>query len=113
MWRKSRILGMFVLFLAAAAALGAVVMLLWNAIVPALFTSAHQIDYLHALGLLVLSRILFGGFRGRGGWHGRRHEKWQAMTPEEREKFMRCGPWGRRGQRPQTAEPQGSASGPG
>jgi hypothetical protein len=51
--------------------------------------------------LLVLSRILFGGFRGHGGWRGRMHghrhgherwAKWQAMTPEEREQFHRHGP---------------------
>ena len=83
-------------FIAVVAALGAVVMLLWNAIVPDVFTAAQPIDYLHALGLLVLSRILFGGFRGHGGWHrgmhGHRHghwAKWKAMTPEEREKFHR------------------------
>ena len=88
-----------VFFVAAVAAMSAVVMLLWNAIVPALFTSVPAINYLQALGLLVLSRILFGGFRGHGGWrgrmHGHRHErwaKWQAMTPEEREQFHRHGP---------------------
>lgn len=83
-------------FIAVVAALGAVVMLLWNAVVPGLFGNALPIDYPHALGLLVLCRILFGGFRGHGGWHrgmhGHRHghghwAKWQAMTPEEREKF--------------------------
>lgn len=96
MRRKARIFGIAVLILAAATLLGAVVMVLWNAVVPGLFTGAHPIDYLHALGLLVLSRILFGGFRGHGGWHGRRHfARWQAMTAEEREKFMRCGPLGR------------------
>jgi protein-S-isoprenylcysteine O-methyltransferase Ste14 len=93
---RARFIGVAALVLVAAAALGAVVMLLWNAIVPLLFSSAHPIDYPHALGLLVLCRILFGGFRGRGGWHGRRHfANWQTMTPEERERLMRCGPWGR------------------
>jgi hypothetical protein len=105
MRRTARFLGIAVLVLGAAAVLGGVVMMLWNAVVPALFTSARPIDYLHALGLLILSRILFGGFRGRGGWHGRRHfAKWQSMTPEEREKFMRCGPWGRRPAEPGTSE---------
>ena len=82
-------------FIVIVAALSAVVMLLWNAVLPGLFGTALPIDYWHALGLLVLCRILFGGFRGHGGWHGhgRRHghwekwQKWQAMTPEEREKF--------------------------
>ena len=104
---KARFLGLAVLAVAAVAALGAVVMVLWNAVAPSLFTSAHPIDYQHALGLLVLSRILFGGFRGRGGWHGRRHfAKWQSMTEQEREKFTRCGPWGRRTAEPGTATPE-------
>jgi len=90
---RGRFIGVAALVLVAAAALGAVVMLLWNAIAPVLFSGAHPIDYPHALGLLVLCRILFGGFRGHGGWHGRRHfARWQAMTPEARERLMRCGP---------------------
>ena len=94
---KARFLGKAALALVAVAAMGGVVMLLWNAVVPALFVDARSIDYLHALGLLILSRILFGGFRGHGGWHGRRHwDKWQAMTPQEREQFLHHGPWGRR-----------------
>jgi len=86
---KGRFLGKGLLFVVAVAALGAVVMLLWNAVVPELLIGARPIDYLHALGLLVLCRILFGGFRGRGGWHGRHHcgHRWSAMTPEEREQF--------------------------
>jgi hypothetical protein len=84
-----RIFGKAVLALIVIAALGWVVMALWNGVIPAAFASAHAIDYWHALGLLVLSRILFGGFRGHGGWHGRRHwRRWEQMTPEEREKFQ-------------------------
>lgn len=89
--------------LVAVAVMGWVVMALWNAVVPGLLAGAREVDYLHALGLLVLCRILFGGFRGHGGhwgWHGRRHhwaQKWQAMTEEEREQFLRSGPsWGRK-----------------
>lgn len=93
---KARFVGGGALFLVAAAALGGVVMLLWNAIIPGLFAGAHAIDYLHALGLLILSRILFGGFHGHRGGPGHRHwGKWHAMTPEEREHFRRGGPWGR------------------
>jgi hypothetical protein len=93
MMRKARHLAKVVFALAALAVLGGVVMLLWNAVAPALFSDARTIDYLHALGLLVLCKILFGSFRGRGGWHGgwhdRRHwAKWHAMTPEEREQFQ-------------------------
>jgi hypothetical protein len=94
---KARYLGKVVLALVALAVLGGVVMLLWNAVLPVVFAGAHPIDYLHALGLLILSRILFGGFRGHGGWHGRRHwARWQAMTPEEREQFRQGVPSGRR-----------------
>jgi hypothetical protein len=93
---KVRFLRKIVFVLAAVAVLGGLVMALWNAIVPDLFTGARSIDYLHALGLLVLSRILFGGFRGYGGWHGghrhwRHRGPWSAMTPEERERFGRGG----------------------
>jgi len=102
---KGRFLGIAVLVGVAVAVLGAVVMVLWNAVLPALFTGARPIDYPHALGLLVLSHILFGGLRRHGGWHGRRHfAKWQAMTPQEREQFMRCRPWGRHTAEPDTTE---------
>jgi hypothetical protein len=96
MRHRARFLIRPLLFLAAIAAMGVIVMLLWNAVVPALFATLPSIDYLHALGLLVLSRILFGGLRGHGPWRGhmrgnrhRHWEKWQAMTPEEREQFRR------------------------
>jgi hypothetical protein len=83
-------------------AVGAIVMLLWNSLLPSLF-GLRAIGFWEALGLLVLARILFGGFRGRGGWHWgwrhRMHERWAQMTPEERAKFRegmrsRCGHWG-------------------
>jgi hypothetical protein len=87
-YRKIRCAGKAVLVLVAIVALGWAVTLLWNWVMPALFVGARTIDFAHALGLLVLSRILFGGFRGHGGWRHRRHwRKWEAMTPEERERF--------------------------
>ena len=49
-----------------------VVMRLWNWLMPALF-GWHLISFWQALGLLILSKILFGGFRG--GPH--RHWKWR------------------------------------
>ena len=67
------------------------VMRLWNWLMPDLF-GLHMITYWQALGVLVLSKILFGGFRGgRGGgpwgWRRRRMmQQWEQMTPEEREK---------------------------
>jgi hypothetical protein len=66
------------------------VMSLWNWLMPALF-GWRLITYWQAMGILILSKILFGGFRGRAGrhwyWRRRMMERWDQMTPEEREKF--------------------------
>ncbi|WHZ11879.1 MAG: hypothetical protein OJF60_002318 [Burkholderiaceae bacterium] len=91
---RFRFLKFVALALLAIAVLSAVVMLLWNWLVPALFAGAHAISFAQAVGLLVLSRILFGGFRGRPGWH--RHgpgARWAALSDEERERLRegRCG----------------------
>jgi hypothetical protein len=79
-----------VLFVAVLALLGFVVKDLWNWLMPALF-GLKAIGYWQAVGLVVLSKILFGGFSrsgGRGGYGRRRmRERWEQMTPEEREKF--------------------------
>jgi len=84
------------------AVLGFVVMSLWNSLMPPLF-GLHLIHFWQAVGLLLLSKILFGGFRGGPGrhmyWRRRMRERWEQMTPEEREKFRegmqgRCGPFG-------------------
>lgn len=86
---KARKLAKVGLLFAGAAVLGGVVMLLWNWIMPGLITGVAPLDYWRALGLLVLSRILFGGFRGRGNGHGHdKWQRWQKMTPEEREQFL-------------------------
>ncbi|HZS98605.1 MAG TPA: hypothetical protein VFA40_17600 [Terriglobales bacterium] len=82
---------------------GLVVMRLWNWLTPALF-GWHVITFWQAIGILILSKLLLGGFRGRPGWHPywrrRMMERWEQMTPEERQKFKdgmrgRCGPFGR------------------
>jgi hypothetical protein len=87
---KVRFFGKALLALVAIAVLGWIVMTLWNWVIPAVFVGGRAIDYFHALGLLVLSRILFGGFRGRSGWHGRGPwRRWERMTPEERENFLK------------------------
>lgn len=84
---RIRCAGKALLAVIAIVVLGWLVMMLWNWVMPALFVGARTIDFAHALGLLVLSRILFGGFRGHRGWHGRRHwRKWESMTSEERER---------------------------
>jgi hypothetical protein len=85
-------LGKALLVIAGIAVLGGIVMVLWNAVVPFVFPGTRLIDYPHAFGLLILSRILFGGFRGRGGWHGGyRWRRWEGMTPQERAQFKQTG----------------------
>jgi hypothetical protein len=90
MRRKLWFLKILVLVLAGLAVLSWVVMALWNWLMPALFSGAHEIGYLQAIGVLVLSKILFGRFGPRGGGHGRcGHRRLDKMTPEEREKFQK------------------------
>jgi hypothetical protein len=82
---RARILGKVLFGVAAFAILGWVAMTLWNAIIPGVFVGVRAVDYRQALGLLVLSRLLFGGFRGRGGCRGGRHwRRMEEMTAEER-----------------------------
>lgn len=86
---------------------GEIVRLLWNALLPPLF-GLPSITFWQALGILALSRILFGGFGCRGSSRSnmrgrmadrmadRVAERWDAMTPDERERFRqrlrdRCG----------------------
>ncbi len=82
---------------------GEVVMHLWNWNLPALF-GWRPITFWQALGLFALCRILFGdlGMRVRGShrsnFRRRMDERWEQMTPEERERFrqgMRSGCGGR------------------
>jgi hypothetical protein len=82
----------------AAALFGFIVMSLWNAVVPAVF-GGKIVTFWQALGLLVLSRILVGGFFRRGGFGDRQRARraiWERLTPEEREK-LRAGMRGRCG----------------
>ena len=79
--------------LLALAFFSLLVMLLWNALIPSIF-GLPTISFLQAAGLLILSRILFGGFPGgrhrhrkSRQWRARMAEKWDRMTPEEREQF--------------------------
>ena len=68
-------------------------MYLWNWLMPVLF-HLPEITFWQTIGLMVLSRLLIGGFGGHGhhrrGHHhcnSRMHEKWETMTPEERAQF--------------------------
>ena len=89
--RKRRFFFLFfipVLFLVFAS----IVMFLWNATLPAIL-NLNTITFWQAAGLLVLCRILFGGFRfggsrrGFGGPPAHLRDKWMNMTDEEKKKF--------------------------
>jgi hypothetical protein len=93
-----KIAGFLLLGIAGVFIFGNIVMLLWNALLPVLF-HFPLISFWQALGLLVLSKILFGGFRGGPRFQARRdhlRQAWRNMSPEEKEKFKqewrgRCG----------------------
>ena len=78
------------LILVAFAGFGYATMWLWNVLMPLIF-HLPVITFWQTIGLLVLSRLLLGGFGGHGGRHhhckNNMHEKWEKMTPEEREQF--------------------------
>ena len=78
---------------------GEVVKHLWNWLLPSIF-GWRQITFWQAIGLLALCRILFGGFgfhnSDRSSFRRRMGQRWEGMTPEERERFQeamrgRCG----------------------
>lgn len=82
-----------------------VVMSLWNWLMPDLF-GLPLLDIWQAAGLLILSKILFGGFH-KGShsskyksrfWGNRMKAKWGNMNDEEKEAFKSKmkGRWGGR-----------------
>jgi hypothetical protein len=90
--------------LALVAVLGLAVYGLWNGVL-AQVVGVKPVTYWQALGILILARILFGGFPRRPGgpfgapW-GRRMmwKRWQSLTPEQRAKMreemrQRFGDW--------------------
>lgn len=92
------VLKILVFATAGVAAFGWIVTLLWNALLPMIF-HLPVISFWQGIGLLILSKIFFGGFRGGGGgpwkrgrfnrWNDKMKENWMKMSPEEREKFSR------------------------
>ncbi len=104
-WVK-KIIGFIVLGALAVVAFGFIVMSLWNAILPAVL-GVKAITFAQALGIFILSKILFGGFKGGGGWGRKKQEwrmkmqdKWQNMSTEERQQWKekmrgRCRTWGK------------------
>ena len=77
----------FLIILLVFGILGALVMLLWNALIPELF-QGPTLNYWQAIGLLLLSQILLQGIalHGLRRWRGgRRRRTWKerlaSMTP--------------------------------
>ena len=98
-YRIFKVIKILLTIVVAVIVFGFVTMHLWNWLLPAIF-GLRQITFAEALGLLVLSKILFGGFHrhtgGRRGWRRHMEARWESMTPEERERFQ-SGMRGRRG----------------
>jgi hypothetical protein len=92
--RPAKFMMFFLFGILAVLLFGYIVMLLWNAILPALL-GVSAITYWKAVGVLILSKILFGSF-GKGcghhrrppfGSHGHLREKYMNMTDGERRQF--------------------------
>ena len=88
---------MFLVRMIVLVGFSAVVMLLWNLLIPEIF-GLKVITFWQAAGLFILSRILFSSFWGGGNHHHHRmndfhgdnpmHEKWMKMSEEERNEFI-------------------------
>ena len=86
-----RVVGFIILAIAGVLLISFIVMNLWNTVLVAA-VNVRAINFGQALGIFLLAKILFGfrggGWRGRGSyWNKQMREKWQTMSPEEKEKF--------------------------
>jgi hypothetical protein len=89
----SKVMKMVVLVAAFLLVMGTIVMALWNWLMPTLF-NLPTLDLGHAIGLLLLARVLSGGFRlgflgSKEHWEHKKElwEKFSNMPPEERRKW--------------------------
>lgn len=103
---KKGILGAF-MFLAVFAASAAVVMLLWNWLIPGII-GWSAINFWQSAGLLLLCKLLFGGFGKMGHHHFGHHSHGKfspddyrrmrmdvkGMSPEERREYIRNNMFG-------------------
>ncbi|MCF7823523.1 MAG: hypothetical protein K9N35_05065 [Candidatus Marinimicrobia bacterium] len=71
-------IGIGFLILFGIMAFGVITMLLWNWLIPVIF-NGPTITFIQALGLLVLSKILFSGGHGKhhDSRHSSRHVEWK------------------------------------
>ena len=103
--KKSRKIWHVLIFIAVFAVAIAVVMFLWNALIPSIIGWA-AINYWQSAGLIILCKLLFGGFghfghrHGHGHGHGfpfhknseehaRMHDTLRGMSRDERREFIR------------------------
>ena len=109
-WWLKKTIGVIAVLIVIGTVVGWAVTVLWNWLLPGLF-GLTTITFWQGLGLFVLGKLLFGGFRGFGHHRHRRdrhwHKRWQRMTPEQREQFSRgmrrgCRWSGRGGEMPQS-----------
>ncbi len=78
-----KIIGIAVFVIVAITVFPAMTMLLWNWLIPTLF-SGPVITYWQALGLIILSKILFSSGCGRGRHHKHRnHGPWKSHLKEK------------------------------
>ncbi len=100
-WLKKAV-GFTLCAIAAIAVLGYIIMLLWNNVLAEV-TTVKFINYWQALGLLLLSKLLFGGFnkgfsKKNSMWSSEMKEKWHNMSVEEKDNFKqewrnKCSSW--------------------
>ncbi|MBK9190473.1 MAG: hypothetical protein IPM77_02660 [Crocinitomicaceae bacterium] len=99
---KGKFLLWTLLFVLLAGALTATVMYLWNWLMPEIF-GLTTITFWQALGILVLSKILFGAHWSKHkhschgghhyGWKEKFKSKWNEMSDEDKKKWEQkfCG----------------------
>lgn len=96
-YRKGFFYGLMIALIIAAVAglFAALFMQLWNWLIPVLF-SGPVLTYWQAVGLLVLAKIIFGGFgtghhkkrwKSHGGWRGNWKDRCSNMSEEDKEKW--------------------------
>ena len=101
-WKFRKAIKILVMVTVAVLLFGFGTEFLWNWLMPTIF-GLHPINFVQAIGLVVLSKILLGGFGGRHGgrgwgrdrWKEGMRARWEQMSPEDRERF-RTGMRGRR-----------------
>jgi len=100
-WRVARIVGLTMAGIVGAVVIaflfGYFVMLLWNWLMPPLF-HVGTINYWQAFGLVILAKILFGGF-GSGHSPHPEHDGWKKEARRWERWGGPCGPGSWKGPR--------------